>query len=135
MTTAQQAVANGARWLDTNFPGWVARIDVKTLNLREGESCICGQVFGGIAGFSSATGYDYARNHLFAQANGWIKVAIGEFDADEDDYAAYVSDFLGFSVPHDRGWVALEKEWKRLIRARQRLLRGLDVDMVSVGGE
>ena len=38
-------VRNGARWLDENFPGWVDRIDLETLNLSNGESCICGQVF------------------------------------------------------------------------------------------
>jgi hypothetical protein len=43
--TVEERVANGARWLDENFPGWEKRINIKTLDLENGQSCICGQVF------------------------------------------------------------------------------------------
>lgn len=45
MDAAAVRVKRGARWLDENFPGWEKRIDTTTLDLANGETCICGQVF------------------------------------------------------------------------------------------
>jgi hypothetical protein len=43
--TPEQAVRNGAEWLDKVYPEWWSRVDLGTLNIDDGETCICGQVF------------------------------------------------------------------------------------------
>lgn len=121
-----QRVANGARWLDENFPGWVERIDIKTLNLASGNSCICGQVF--YSKRRTNGGYSYALEHLFAQANGWLTVMVPK-QRFKRDRAILVSNTLGFSTNtnghhgdydwQEREWGGLEREWKKLLRQRQ----------------
>lgn len=80
---AQVRVARGARWLDENFPDWDARINIHTLDLADGEKCICGQVFTPEAQAEAEKpdadrdweiddGYMYATKTLFTEANSWI---------------------------------------------------------------
>jgi hypothetical protein len=40
------AVYHGAVLLDLREPGWVARIDTRTLDLRRSDRCILGQLYG-----------------------------------------------------------------------------------------
>ncbi len=48
MTTADQAVANGAKYLDEFGPeGWRDKIDLATLDVRRLRSCPLGQLYGG----------------------------------------------------------------------------------------
>lgn len=47
MTTEERAARKGARWLDKNHPGWAQKIDIRTLQMRNGYQCVLGQCFGG----------------------------------------------------------------------------------------
>lgn len=38
-------VARGAQWLDRNYPGWWAKIDLETLTVSSCKSCVLGQVY------------------------------------------------------------------------------------------
>lgn len=118
----EKRVANSARWLDENFPGWVDRIDIATLELTDSQQCICGQVFARTPGGKKrqVSGYSFAMSHLFAQANGWITELVPQ-STSRDAWtrhrrAAQVSDALGFSGDDID---ALEREWKKLLRKRQ----------------
>lgn len=44
--TIEQRVAAGAAWLDEHAPGWVAQIDLSSLDIEEPCNCILGQVYG-----------------------------------------------------------------------------------------
>ena len=46
MTTIEERVEAGAAWLEANRPGWVDRINLKTLNLGDPCKCVLGQEFG-----------------------------------------------------------------------------------------
>lgn len=49
-------VARGARFLDGNRPGWIHEVNVKTLNMKRGETCVLGQLYGGFP-----TGFRYLQ--------------------------------------------------------------------------
>lgn len=96
---ARKRADRGTRWLDENFPGWIWRIKPKSLNLKSAVDCICGQVFDKEASGHS-TGYGYAEDHLFSEANSWISVLVGgkkNLNNSEKYYrATRVSVALGF---------------------------------------
>lgn len=52
-TTAAEAVASGAQWLDEQHPGWWRHIDLETLDLSSCIQCVCGQL--------SRTAYAWSR--------------------------------------------------------------------------
>ena len=125
--TAAERVLNGARWLNENFPGWQDRIDPETLQLNNGEQCICGQVFAEEALndpaesiTESPMGYTWAYDNLFSEANSWISAAVpkGEYDR-----AIRVAQYLGFmDGPLEEAdwddWVSfrdLQIEWERYL--------------------
>ena len=124
MTAARIRARRGARFLDEVAPGWENRIDLETLSLNDGMQCVCGQVFAEEAKSETTdegdpeateTGYSWAADHLFAQANAWVtaivrlappngKPGILVHDWDElnnwVDRADRVATALGF----DSGW-------------------------------
>lgn len=116
--SAKTRVARGARWLDENFEGWVSRIDIKTLRLSDGNTCICGQVFkkeGRRVCDGFGTGFDYAFEHLFAQANSWICKLVPKR---MEDRAQEVSRALGFMSDMDTCFNDLQDEWVSLLKKR-----------------
>jgi hypothetical protein len=126
--TVKGRVANGARWLDENFPGWEDRINLNTLRLDDGELCICGQVFGRTPSGRkrSGTGYEWANRHLFEEANSWITPLIESKTVSFSRRSTRVSWALGFSayggyhlgVSNGPGYDALQREWVRVLKAR-----------------
>jgi hypothetical protein len=77
---AAARVKRGAKWLDQNVPGWERRINVRTLDLENGSSCICGQVFkkeAKTSGHAYMTGFGWVRNNLFTEANSWVSTIVG----------------------------------------------------------
>lgn len=130
LTPVQQRVANGARWLDENFPGWDKRIDIGNLELSDGQYCICGQVFEEIAeGLSeddgwggTKDGFEYAYDHLFEQANSWISALVPH---DDPERAMRVGQLLGFIESFDFKsqttiyFTMLQEAWTELLEARQ----------------
>jgi hypothetical protein len=130
--TIKGRVANGARWLDENFPGWEERIDPKTLMIWSGYDCICGQLFADEAKKSRAkgveNGYDWARSHLFYQANSWISEMVGEatvrkfaWNNEGGQRSIAVAKVLGFSGGDDATSDQLEKSWKKLLKYRAKV--------------
>ncbi len=145
---ARKRVKNGVRWLDENFPGWEGRIDVDTLRLDDGVSCICGQVFRDKVDTDIFNGYGYAEGHLFAQANSWISALIGveaipretideanaalnTSELDDDAYSDYVELLdaaqaratavgvaLGFMSDSEASFEALQEAWIRKLAKR-----------------
>lgn len=133
--SVRKRVENGARWLDENFPGWEDRINIDTLDLSNGQRCICGQVFAKNAKKSRARadGFDYAVSNLFSEANSWITTLVGmdpisrrSTKEEMMERATAVGRILGFDLMEDEyggfgvlgPWSNLQKEWKRLLRAR-----------------
>lgn len=102
--SVKERVANGARWLDESFPGWEARIDPGTLELRSGERCICGQVFTG----HDVDGFSYFIFNLKSEAIQWLGLEgtgtwrLGFITRDDDPDGTY--DAL------DQAWLDLLKE-------------------------
>jgi|SRR5687767_5337109 len=45
--TAEQAVQNGAAWLDLTYPGWYRSIDLSILDVSRCNVCVLGQVYTG----------------------------------------------------------------------------------------
>lgn len=136
---ATERVANGARWLDENFPGWEERINPRTLRLDEGSKCICGQLFKEVAKRAGEDdGYGYAWSTLFTEANSWITAIVGirplgqgrRLTYDEKERRAErVGVALGFSSGTVEGragasnhvdveFPALQDAWKALIKER-----------------
>lgn len=137
---AEMRAKRGARWLDENFPGWEKRINLRTLQLETGESCICGQVFKKKAekpGSFAIDGFDYARTHLFAEANSWVTAIVGS-PAGAPGRRDAVGTALGFvdgSVSQNRhygchplkyksdrtvvGYDDLQKAWVKLVQKRK----------------
>ena len=100
---ADMRAKRGARWLDENVPGWEKRINLRTLRLADGESCICGQVFKKKAvaeakktGRRFASGYSYAADHLFEQANSWVTSIVPKDDDLDGIRGEGVAVALGF---------------------------------------
>ena len=122
--TMKERVANGARWLDENFPGWTERIDPATLHLSDGMHCICGQVFAEeVKGVDNLDGFRYAEKTLLTEANGWIesKYPKGEIQRGTD-----VAMSLGFLTTEqdaydydEYAYEHLQNVWIDLLRSRE----------------
>lgn len=68
----QAPVRREAEWLDTVRPGWAKLIDIDTLSLTSGATCVLGQVFRREAEKSRyyfSTGWDYARTRYASVDN------------------------------------------------------------------
>lgn len=95
----EERVAAGAEWLDANASGWVAQIDLSSLDIAEPCGCILGQVYG-----------HYFRSPRSARHAGGYE----EFD--------YLSDDRGFNGDEDE-MTALTLAWADLILARREASR------------
>jgi len=95
--TNEKQVADGARYLDLNAPGWFRSIDLNRLNMSNPCCCVVGQLF-----YSFAVGLE----QLDVDPGAVEDVALG-FDR---------SDSLG--LDYSRDLAALTPIWKREIEAR-----------------
>jgi hypothetical protein len=125
----QPRVKLGAKFLDENVPGWDKRININTLRLSSGKSCICGQVFRKRAWYwrnkakkksktfiaNDLNGYDYALNHLFAEANSWVEKLVPKGFYGR---ALTVGRVLGFDVYQDEYYSDLQKVWVDFLKER-----------------
>jgi hypothetical protein len=85
MTTIDDRVSAGAKWLDSNRPGWWQRIDLETLDLGDSCRCVLGQLYGDFA-----DGPDDDRMH----GGGPYGSTLG-FNAGRDTWRARESEFAG----------------------------------------
>ena len=91
LIAARVRAKRGAKWLDEHFPGWQQYINAETLELNDPKQCICGQVFERQAKESEShlSGFDYAYDHLFTEANRWLtthrfaRLPEGEYEVPE----------------------------------------------------
>lgn len=80
-----ERVKRGVEWLEEKHgPDWVDHIDLKTLDLANGDACILGQVFSGKASLRDWDGYGYARRTFFIP-EGKDDADYG-FDDNDGDY-------------------------------------------------
>lgn len=100
-----ERVKKGIEFLEeTAGPNWVDLIDLKTLDLKSGDSCVCGQVFAeytdeiyqenGFAIYKYENGYDYAEYQL----------RDGQRVLD-----------LGFCAKGLEDWEPLQKTWEHVL--------------------
>lgn len=82
--------------------GWVDKIDMRKLNLRNGESCVLGQVYEKEAALSWDNGYDHAIVHLGLDVEG----SDGE----------YIVTNYGFCAKRDE-WEELQAAWEQELYA------------------
>jgi len=98
VTTIDERVAAGAKWLDEHRPGWWQRIDLDTLNLGDPCQCVLGQLYGH---FVYAPDEIWTNNLSFA---GGFNAEVGL----RGDYDETVTEFA-----------ALTAAWRTLIQARR----------------
>lgn len=138
-STVEQRVANGARWLDENFPGWEARVNPDTLLMHDGSRCICGQVFEEERknlDLYMYDGYSYASAHLFREAIAWLETT------DDGRFTSYgaldqsMAYRLGFTIAYhpvsnggglSQQWGTLQEVWTKLLhdRSMERWAQGI----------
>jgi len=92
--TDEKHVADGARYLDLNAPGWFRSIDLSRLNMSNPCCCVVGQLF-----------------HSFA-------VGLQQLDVDPNEGEDIALGFDSLSPDYWNDVAALTPIWKREIRAR-----------------
>lgn len=98
-----EAITRSMVFLDDYLggPDWVNRIDLDELDLEDGSSCVCGQLFDRETGMRTvddmrtSDGYDYALKHVVEHG-----VPEGFFDDAESEFTFHItaSRYLGFSI-------------------------------------
>lgn len=103
----EEEIKRGVELLDRKVPGWLARIDVAMLNMREYSGCVAARAVGGTYGAGLLTlGIDYDQPisaYNDAVRHGFTVVEDGEYDVThslDDMNAAYAT---------------LTAEWQRTI--------------------
>jgi hypothetical protein len=100
MTTTTERVQAGAGLLDQHQPGWVDRIDLDRLNLRDCFACVLGQLF---------PGDYYATVHDTLGLN-WAEAAAHGFNVDADGHLNEEAE--------EAEYEELAAAWRELIGAR-----------------
>lgn len=119
MAELEKRVETGAAWLDQEFPDWYTRIDIETLKISSGSSCICGQLFvdkvlrqtdpvlyRALAERDALTeedtihdGFGYFTAHytdLDAESMGFIFIGESDLDCEVNVWGSYTQfDYLG----------------------------------------
>jgi hypothetical protein len=95
-------VAAGAAWLDENRPGWVSRIDLDELDMRDNWSCILGQEW-------MATACPVWRTPFHMALQEWPGL---EGEAMGFDVSGYVDDI-------ESDFEGLTEVWRELIKERR----------------
>ena len=108
MLTIAQRVQNGIKLLDTAMPGWIDKVDVSTLNMRNPEFCLLGQITGRV-------GSSYWRS-----AEVFPPGSLSVFD---QGFSLNASESLLY-------WEELTAEWKKAIRERKETNSGWETSQV-----
>jgi len=106
-------VKAGAAFLDVRVPGWVNRIDLDTLDLARGNSCVLGQLEGTADG--GTTAFERAVRRMFGGDFGDLEIA--------KTVAALGFNGLGHRDGYSTFCARLTVAWKQLIRDRRRRAR------------
>jgi len=78
-------VHRAAMWLDTRYPGWVARINLNRLDLRHWDHCVLAQVTNGnakktvsdyVGEFNGLDWWAFNRAFVHASHNDWLGLRI-----------------------------------------------------------
>lgn len=106
--TYARRVASGGKVIDANAPSdWYWKVDLDTLDIRDTNYCVCGQVFRRRAGSTGSSGYTWAKGILFG--NSYWKVA-------DHGFASYPISFTG----EEKEYAALNAQWRLYILDRRR---------------
>ncbi len=98
-------VKRGLAWLEeTHGPGWEDKIDLATLNLRDGSACVLGQVYAG-QGEPDENGFTYGLELLY------------ENDALAFDEAFAIEQAFNDCEGSDN-WDALQAAWEHVLLPR-----------------
>lgn len=104
-------VQAGIALLDKHYPGWVSHINPCTLEIRDGDKCILGQVYYKMLQreqlASGYSGYHNMVNELILTTSTTGGISPWELG------------FIGRTSDYDTDCMYLEEEWKTIIRARQ----------------
>lgn len=68
-----EQVNNGVEWLNQNCPDWLDRIDLDSLDIKDGTRCILGQLYG-----------DYFSSIVNRQISGPVRRGFNVHCMDED---------------------------------------------------
>lgn len=98
-------IKRGAAWLDKTVPGWLSRIKLEYLNMRDIHDCVAGQVFA--SNPARIPGYDYVTNEYFSDIDEVSRHGFNVYDHECD------SDFL------DRAYDDLQELWTAEIEQRR----------------
>lgn len=95
-----ERVKTGLAWLEeTHGPGWEDKIDLDTLDLRDANHCVIGQVYG-----------------------SFYEIFPSSLDDDEpvglDAYALGFDLEKGIHMDGGRGWTLLQEAWEYVLRPR-----------------
>lgn len=81
-------------------PDWVDKIDLKSLDLKEGSACVLGQVYADAASELDEDGYAWGNGYEYATLSGKVEGLCDENDAD-----------FGFYTDDDE-WEPLQRAWE-----------------------
>jgi hypothetical protein len=114
--SVEARVLRGAELLDEQYPGWIDKINLGTLNLRSGDNCVLGQVY-------KPDGISEGQWH-FSSARGYNALGFRDKTDDKtwrwDNYGFYLTvkedeDYNHHSV----NWSRLTNAWKKYILNRR----------------
>ena len=111
-----QRVRNGIALLDTGMPGWIDKVDVSILNMRNPEFCLLGQIMGSVR--DTLTGR--MRNGYWRSAEVF---PIGSLSVFDQGFSLNASESLLY-------WEELTAEWKKAIRERKETNSGWETSQV-----
>lgn len=101
-TTATERTGLGAEWLDTNRPGWAAKINTDTLNTQSSCHCVLGQLADTVNGYytflynltlddieGSSDTVEWSIDHGFSPPDNWNEPDNSDLLFDELDELWY----------------------------------------------
>lgn len=117
-STVEARVAQGAAWLDTNFPGWERVIDLATLDLADGGVCILGQI-GAHIGVSMGC-YVNAKGRIFGSpGSNEYQDGFSLLVDQLPDWSRKFGFLRDFDSPnYDSAYAELDAAWTSLIKER-----------------
>lgn len=111
-------VQAGTEFLDEHYPGWASHIDPDTLNIRDGDKCVLGQIYNRMLKRKRPADYRSGFLHLLIEIGIENPVEFGFKGSD-------------YREAYDIDCVKLSEEWKREIRARQANAQRVQYDLLT----
>lgn len=120
MSTIQERVAAGVKFLDRNHPKWINEVDLSRFNIEDECNCVLGQI---VSNYDTDKDFcdityepddDWGIDQVKRHAPRGTKSLVMSLDGAQQ---------MGFEANFDRGitsdYEQLQREWKKVIKARQ----------------